>query len=266
MFLTPELNTISTLIEGHTFSSIAEKYLEQKFFNLEAALLRAKVLRGLSKENTTYIIQPKVVENSLDIAYLFSGFILSNLNNRVYYHTQRSEVILNILNCYYKAEKSPKLKSDNIIKNLNLYLDINPWDFSEEDFIYFSLINALCRSDLSNIFIITKINLNSECISNIEKLFKLKIHVLNNKINTNINLDNINLEKLLFKNKDQTYINLCQSFSIVNAPLVQICNGYEHFQATNLVEDMFYSEHIHEKMSVYGEYIQTRLQNKNLFL
>ncbi|MDN5649675.1 MAG: hypothetical protein L0G93_15255, partial [Acinetobacter sp.] len=29
-------------------------------------------------------------------------------------------------------------------------------------------------------------------------------------------------------------------------------------------EDMFYSEHIYEKLSVYAEYMQTRLQN-NVF-
>jgi hypothetical protein len=33
-------------------------------------------------------------------------------------------------------------------------------------------------------------------------------------------------------------------------------------RAQVLVEDMFYSEHIFEKMSVYGEYIQTHLQHQ----
>ncbi|MDU6160414.1 MAG: hypothetical protein E6651_16225, partial [Acinetobacter sp.] len=33
-------------------------------------------------------------------------------------------------------------------------------------------------------------------------------------------------------------------------------------QMTHLIDDMFYSEHIFEKLSVYSEYIQTLLQSQ----
>jgi hypothetical protein len=41
------------------------------------------------------------------------------------------------------------------------------------------------------------------------------------------------------------------------------CPGgsYNQQQATQLVEDMFYAEHIYEKLSVYAEYMQTCLQH-----
>lgn len=34
-------------------------------------------------------------------------------------------------------------------------------------------------------------------------------------------------------------------------------------QMTHLIDDMFYSEHIFEKLSVYSEYMQTLLQSQH---
>ncbi|MNC73997.1 hypothetical protein D3C75_1252850 [compost metagenome] len=50
----------------------------------------------------------------------------------------------------------------------------------------------------------------------------------------------------------------------MNAKILNLSGLYDLAQAQNLVEDMFYSEHIYEKLSVYAEYMQTRLQN-NVF-
>lgn len=265
MFSTPELNTILALVEGHTLSDLAAKHLAHKFINLEAALLRAKVLRGLVKADTTYILQTKIEDDSADIAYLFSGFILSNLNNRVYYHTQATEPVLNILKPYYQTISSVNIKPDQIIQSLNLYIDIDDLIFDHSDFVFIAFINALCHNDLKNIIIISEFNFDPDVILKLENIFNIKINIIT-KLNKNIESKKIKIDKLLFKNKDQFHTDLCQSFAIANAPLLQICNAYQAQQAINLVEDMFYSEHIHEKMSVYGEYIQTRVQNKTLFL
>ncbi|OTG92747.1 hypothetical protein [Acinetobacter sp. ANC 3832] len=71
----------------------------------------------------------------------------------------------------------------------------------------------------------------------------------------------LNLRKLLFKNKDDQYIALCEKFSKLNAQLLLCYASYTSEQAAHLVNDMFYAEHIHEKLSVYAEYMQTRLQH-----
>ena len=74
-------------------------------------------------------------------------------------------------------------------------------------------------------------------------------------------LDLLNMQKLLFKRKDDFHVNLCRQFAELNAEVLTLLRLYEIEQATNLVEDMFYSEHIFEKLSVYSEYMQTQLQN-----
>ena len=71
----------------------------------------------------------------------------------------------------------------------------------------------------------------------------------------------LNMRKLLFKNKDQQYIELCEKFSKLNAQLLSVSGRYGQTQAKQLVEDMFYAEHIYEKLSVYAEYMQTCLQH-----
>jgi hypothetical protein len=47
----------------------------------------------------------------------------------------------------------------------------------------------------------------------------------------------------------------------LNAPLIAEIGQFSQAQAAHLIEDMFYSEHIFEKLSVYAEYMQTRIQN-----
>ena len=49
MFITESLNRIPELVEQGDFSEKLQKKLAQKFVNLEATLLRSKVLRELSK-------------------------------------------------------------------------------------------------------------------------------------------------------------------------------------------------------------------------
>lgn len=65
----------------------------------------------------------------------------------------------------------------------------------------------------------------------------------------------------IFKHKDQSYIELCEKLSKLNAQLLSVNGSYNQEQATQLVEDMFYAEHVYEKLSVYAEYMQTCLQN-----
>jgi len=48
MFITQQLNTISELVEGQGLSDQLQHLLAQQYLNLEATLLRAKVLRDFS--------------------------------------------------------------------------------------------------------------------------------------------------------------------------------------------------------------------------
>jgi len=76
-------------------------------------------------------------------------------------------------------------------------------------------------------------------------------------------LNDLDMRQLLFKNKDETYVKLCAQFAQLNAQLVGLCDTFTASQMTHLIDDMFYSEHIFEKLSVYSEYMQTLLQSQH---
>lgn len=262
MFVTKSLNKIPEIIEQGILSEKLNKKLTQKFVNLEATLLRAKVLRELSKEKADYIVQSAIQNEQSSLAYLLAPFILGNLNQTTIYHSQATAPVLNLLSRYYQAEKKQHLKIDDVLEALNIYLDLHDTDLDDVDFFYYALLHALCRADISQIFLITHLKLDTQKIAEIEQFFKIKIHYIHtDPLDKMMDSTELNMRKLLFKNKDQQYIELCEKFSKLNAQLLSVSGRYGQTQAKQLVEDMFYAEHIYEKLSVYAEYMQTRLQH-----
>lgn len=261
MFVTQSLNSIPEIVENEFFSEALQKKLAQHYVNLEATLLRAKVLRELSKSKVQYIVQSAIYEQQYSLAYLFSPFVLANLNQKVIYHSPATTAVLNILNRYYQAEKSQNFKADAALEALNLYLDLSYLELNTVDFFYYSLLKALSRTDVSSIYLITDLKLNQQKIKELEQFLKIQIHIIQTDPYDRIaDCTELNMHKLLFKRKDETYIEICEKFSKLNAQLLCANGSYSLEQASRLIEDMFYAEHIYEKLSVYAEYIQTCLQ------
>lgn len=262
MFITQQLNTISELVEGQGLSDQLQHLLAQQYLNLEATLLRAKVLRDFSSAKVQYIVQSAIQAEHAEVAFLFAPFILANLNHPVIYSSPATPTVLNILNRYYQVEQKQNLKIDDVLEALNVYLDLSDSVFNDVDFFYFSLIKALCRTDVSQIFLVTSLVLNTQKLAELEQFFKVKINYIStHPQDAIIDSSEWNMRKLFFKNKDQQYIDLCEKFATLNAQLLLSYGSYNQQQATQLVEDMFYAEHIYEKLSVYAEYIQTCLQH-----
>ncbi|MBO3658071.1 hypothetical protein [Acinetobacter haemolyticus] len=262
MFETKELNAITQIFQSSKPSQTVQAQLHFEYVNLEATLLRAKVLRGFAKEKVTYITQAQIHDNDQNLAYLFAPFVLANLNHPVIYTTLNSASVLKILNQYYQSDRSIHLKIEEVIQSLNLYVDLVDQPRNEEDFLYRSLIKALCRTDVSEVFLITHLRINKVQLCILQDYFEIKIHVIYaDKQRSVVNDDLINTRKLLFKSKDEFHRNLCAFFSQLNTPLIAQIGQFNQQQAMHLIEDMFYSEHIFEKLSVYGEYMQTRIQN-----
>lgn len=49
-------------------------------------------------------------------------------------------------------------------------------ELNEVEFIYLSLIKALCRSDLSTVFLITSLEVDVEHLKTLEQFLKVKIY------------------------------------------------------------------------------------------
>ncbi|MDR9542496.1 hypothetical protein RJC71_03495 [Acinetobacter baumannii] len=264
MFITSQLNIIHKIIKNQTISTLVIDQLEQTYVNLEATLLRAKVLRDFSKTQTVYLIQSHIEPHQSSLAYLFSPFIFANLNKAAIYTTPATTPVLSILNKYYQAEKKALFKVDDVLDSLKIYIDLELAELNEVEFIYLSLIKALCRSDLSTVFLITHLELDLEALKQLEQFLKIKIHWVKVVKDEGLkDLDQLDMRKLLFKNKDETYVKLCAKFAQMNAALVGLCDTFTAGQMTHLIDDMFYSEHIFEKLSVYSEYMQTLLQSQH---
>lgn len=272
MFVTTQLNVLTQVLFEHGCSEKVIEQLNQRFVNLEATLLRAKVLREFSKKKSTAIIQSAIASNHLSLAYLFSPFILANLNQTVLYSTLFTAQVKDILKSYYQVEKTINLtKDDVVLESLNLFLDLQDQTWDAQEFVYFQLFKALTQAEVYRIFLITDQPINLDYLFEIECFFKVRIFLVNpenEQDGLNLQLDHhdnkLNMQKLLFKYKDDFNVALCRKFSEMNAKILNLSGLYDLVQAQNLVEDMFYSEHIYEKLSVYAEYMQTRLQN-NVF-
>ncbi len=264
MFITSQLNVLHKIIKNQPIPASILAQLEQTYVNFEATLLRAKVLRDFSKAETVYLIQSHIEPQQSSVAYLFSPFIFANLNKPAIYTTPATVPVLSILNKYYQADKKVLFKVDEVLESLKIYIDLELAELNEVEFIYLSLIKALCRSDLSTVFLITSLDIDVEHLEALEQFLKVKIYWIKMTKDKDLkNFNSLEMRKLLFKNKDETYVQLCAQFAQMNAKLVGLCDTFTTHQMTHLIDDMFYSEHIFEKLSVYSEYMQTLLQSQH---
>jgi len=264
MFITSQLNVLHKIIKNQPIPVSILAQLEQTYVNFEATLLRAKVLRDFSKSETVYLVQSHIEPQQSSLAYLFSPFIFANLNKAAIYTTPATPSVLTILNKYYQADKKVVFKVDEVLESLKIYLDLELIEIGEAEFIYLNLIKALCRSDISTVFLITHLELDLEALKQLEQFLKIKIHWVKVVKDEGLkDLDQLDMRKLLFKNKDEVYVQLCALFAQMNAALVGLCDIFTVNQMTHLIDDMFYSEHIFEKLSVYSEYMQTLLQSQH---
>lgn len=262
MFVTPALNAIAEILGVEQFSNSLHHLLQQQYVNIEATLLRSKVLRNFSKAKNHAIIQSAVATGHSSVAYLFAPFVLANLNQKVIYSTPATPAVFDILNRYYQAEAEIFRQDDEALNELNLHIDLLPADLSDLDFLHLALVKALCRSDVSQIFLLTSLPIDRHQCVELEQFFQIKINVQSMQNLPEISVDlPLNLRQLLFKNKDEQYSQLCNQFARLNAGLLQSCDAYTQQQMQHLIEDMFYSEQIYEKLSVYAEFMQTRKQN-----
>ena len=262
MFEISQLNLIHQLLAGYEISPQVKRLLKQKYLNVEATVLRAKKLREIEKAGQIVILQDPLTEQVEDLAYLFSPFILANLNQKVIYHTVKNKQSLSILSRYYQANHNNlSFNFDELLDSLGLSLQLNDEEMTPENSFYLNLINSLCNSKVSRIICITRLNVNLELIDFIAHFLHVQIQVIALEHQSEyLDINKINMLQLLFKNKNDEYIQLCTKFSKINAKLLKILNLYSFDQAQLLIDDMFYSEHIFEKLSVYGEYMQTKIQ------
>ena len=84
------------------------------------------------------------------------------------------------------------------------------------------------------------------------------IQVIQQKLmQQNFDLTEIEFKKLLWKRKTDSVAVTCEEITLANIELVTQLSGIQHADAERLIDDLMYSEHLFEKVSVFGEFTET---------
>lgn len=260
MFKTEILQQLSEVFNSEICFDDILKCLDLDLHELTTQLLHAAQCRIQEQANCTAIIQSAIHLQSYDIAYLFSPFILSNLNQKTIYTTPKTKTVSNIFNQYFDTSEMELAKNTEILQDLNFSIQFSNIEQDNTVFLYQYLFAALCNKKVKNIFILSEIKTHSNQLKSLEIQFGVRIFMISST-HKKLDILDLDMRKLLFKNKDVQYVELCADFSEMNAQILVPLVTLTLDQATHLVDDMFYSEHVFEKLSVYSEYMTTRIFN-----
>ena len=103
MFKTEELNQLLKIFPEQAPSQNVQQQILNQCVNLEATILRAKVLRSMAPVDLTYMIQSAIKQDDMNVAYVFSPFILANLNKKTIYSTPFTPMIRDLLSPFYQV-------------------------------------------------------------------------------------------------------------------------------------------------------------------
>lgn len=267
-FFTPQLNDIAKLFQLPEISKSVEIKINLEFQDIEANLLRQKILRTKQTSQVHYIIQSPIHEHDPNLAYLFSPLILSILGYHCIYSTINTPTVQQIMNRFGNIQY--KLNIQQVMRNSRLYYDFYQNYYTTLDFLQHGLIKALSQPNLKYIYLICNAStIDTEVLQRLENFLNIKIILIKKDTfhDENIPLvEYIKLKQLFFKNKTDDYDDLCTQFSHKIANILQYCDHLDIKYQEQLINDLFYSEQIYECFSVYSEYIQTVIQNKKSFV
>lgn len=252
------LHYFQDLIEDQSLAPIAQAYLAQHQQDM-LALLDAKKIRLTHEQRFTYVVHGSSQSDGCGVAYVFLPFILANLNQPTVYHAVYTEQVQQLFKTYYQSHLGIDLNINTALLSLKLYLNFQEPD-QQVHLLYQGLLAALKKPEVSRIILITDLDLNQDALSVLAKEYAVTIDLY---IPQHLSFDSkvIENKQLFFKYKDEAHTLMCRRLAEINAPMIT-GSGLSLEQATCLIEDMFYAEHIYEKLSVYGEYIQTQLQER----
>lgn len=143
---------------------------------------------------------------------------------------------------------------------MNLCLDLVPTEFNAAEFRIYALAKALLDPACQHMTMIGQSGLNQANKEQLASLFQVQIDeiLLDQKP---FNLPEIDFKKLFWKRKTPELAQVCQSITQENAPLVSRQFHMKLNDAAHLIDDLMYSEHLFEKLSVFGEFTETIFKN-----
>ena len=223
----------------------------------DVILQQSLAVRSAQQSSHDYIIQSSTLENSL--SYLFTPFIHAVLNQNTIYIAPRQNIVEQVY-AHYLHLDALELKNQQSITEMNLCLDLVPTEFDDAEFRIYALAKALLDPACQHMTMIGQSGLNQANKEQLASLFQVQIDeiLLDQKP---FNLPEIDFKKLFWKRKTPELAQVCQSITQENAPLVSRQFHMKLNDAAHLIDDLMYSEHLFEKLSVFGEFTETIFKN-----
>ena len=229
----------------------------ESFDEFDVILQQSLAIRSAQQSSHDYIILSSTLENSL--SYLFTPFIHAVLNRDTVYIAPRQNIVEQVYAHYFRLD-ALELENQQSITDMNLCLDLVPTEFNVAEFNIYALAKALLDPACQHLTMIGDSGLDPASKQQLESLFQVQISeiVLDQK---QFNLSDINFKKLFWKRKTPELAQVCQSIAQENAALVSRQFHMKLDDAEHLIDDLMYSEHLFEKLSVFGEFTETIFKN-----
>ena len=223
----------------------------------EAMLQQSVNARSAEKSSHNYIIQSSTLTNSL--SYLFSPFIHAVLNQNTIYIAPRQNIVEQVYAHYFRLD-ALALANQQSITEMNLCLDLVPTEFNAAEFGIYAFAKALIDPACRHITVIGQSRLNQAMKDKLVQTYNVQIDeiVLEQK---QFDLTKIDFKKLFWKIKTPELAQVCHSIAHENAPLVSRQFHMKLNDAEHLIDDLMYSEHLFEKLSVFAEFTETIFKN-----
>ncbi|OTG80282.1 hypothetical protein [Acinetobacter sp. ANC 4648] len=240
----------STLIDR---AKILQRLGLKSVKDFDQSLNFSLALRLTQTTQHQYIVQTSTLENSL--SYLFSPFINSILNQKTVYIAPRQNIVERVYSEYFRLD-ALDLNKRQILLEMDLDLDLVSAAFNPTEFQFYALAKALLDPNCQHIFFIGQSSLDDDIKKQIVKTVKINIDDIE-VMQGSIDVSQIDFKKLFWKKKSVEIAELCRSISHANAPLISQQFNLKLSDAERLIDDLMYSEHLLEKLSVFGEFTET---------
>ena len=246
-----ELNQIDS-------EKILQRLKIQSLDEFDVILQQSLAVRSRSNQSShNYIIQISTLGNSL--SYLFTPFIHAILNQNTIYIAPRQNIVEQVYAHYFRLD-ALELKNQQSIIEMNLCLDLVPTEFNAAEFRMYALAKALLDPACQHMTIVGQSGLDSAAKQKLATLFQVQIDEILPE-QKQFNLTEIDFKKLFWKRKTPELAQVCQNIANENAPLVSRQFHMKLNDAAHLIDDLMYSEHLFEKLSVFGAFTETIFKN-----
>lgn len=221
--------------------------------DIETLLQDIVNVRASAQNTSSYaIIQAK--PRAENFALVFSPLILSLIGHPSIYYAPRASVATEVLAQYFNLD-ALAVSHQQAFTDMQLCFDIKDAAISVEYFELLSSIKALLNPAIAQIIVL------DSTLTGLDTWLSELGCQTNFVASTHSKYDygsaEINYKTLFWKRKTAENAAICEDMTHINSQMLNHLNLMQLNDLNRLIDDFMYSEHIFEKISVFGEFTET---------